>query len=134
MLGEQRKTGIAFTAASAINPFSVVTIIGAANRSVLAVNSSASAALRPLGVVGAATALAGEAVTVYDDGAIVEAVAGASLGAGGELGVASTNGTIAPVAGASGVTRWSVGQALESAAAGEHFSLYVRPRQISNVQ
>jgi hypothetical protein len=131
VIGEERKVGLPFTVASAIAPYAVVTVNTAANRSVFPV---ATNNVRPLGLNGPATGLQGEAITIYDDGAVVEAIAGASLGAGAELVVASTNGTIAPGAGASGVTRWAVGYSIEAAAAGEKFSLYVRPRQISNVQ
>lgn len=86
----------------------------------------------PLGLTGASAAQ-GEQVTVYADGNIVKAVAAASLGFGGVLGVASTNGDLGPVAGASGISRWAVGVSREDAAAGETFSLLVDPRQLSNL-
>ncbi len=100
------------------------------NRAVVPV---ASNNLRPQGFVGNASAAQGEAVTVYGEGSIVEAVAAASIGAGGEVGVGSTNGDLGIVAGASGVTRWACGQALEDVAAGEVFSVYVKTRQVSNL-
>lgn len=77
---------------------------------------------------GAATA--GDAITVKEQGAVVEAIAGASLGQGPVT--VNASGLFVPVAGASGALRTCVGEAVSTAAAaGEHFSLYVRPRVLS---
>jgi hypothetical protein len=63
----------------------------------------------------------------------VRVPAGGSLGHGADVGVASTNGALGPVSAASGVARYRVGQALTAAAAGETFSLYVNPKQLSGL-
>jgi len=97
---------------------------------------------RPFGMLDDGTAASGVAAAVYDDGNVVKAIAAASLGAGAEVAVASigvassaqrnaiaTTTLFGPVAGASGVALWSAGVALDNAAAGEVFSLFIRPRQ-----
>jgi hypothetical protein len=61
----------------------------------------------------------------------VKVTAIASLGVGADIGVASTNGGLAPVAAASGVDVWRVGKSVGAAAAGEIFGLYVSPRKLS---
>ncbi|HMJ01572.1 MAG TPA: hypothetical protein VK506_01450 [Conexibacter sp.] len=88
--------------------------------------------VRPYGQVDASGAQ-GEQLTVYGLNNVVKVVAAASVGHGAEVGVASTNGDIGPIAGASGITRWSAGVTRSAAAAGEVLSLYVQPRQLSNL-
>lgn len=115
-------------AASLINPMSVVSLDTVADQVVpIATNN-----VRPLGVVGDASVAQGEAITVYGQHNIVKVKACASLGAGAEVGVGSTNGQLNAIAAASGVTRWAVGQSLSAAGAGEVFSLLVHPRQLGN--
>lgn len=80
-----------------------------------------------------ASAVQGGAVTVYGEGCVVRAIAAASLGAGANVGIGSTNGRLAPVSGASGVTRFRAGKSLENAADGDSFALYISPRQLSNL-
>jgi hypothetical protein len=115
-------------AASAVADKKVVVLDTTANQAVPAATNN----VRPLGVTIASGAQ-GDSIAVYGHGNTVKAVAAASLGFGSEVGVASTNGNLGPITGASGVTKWAVGQALESAAAGETFSLLVSPRQLSNL-
>lgn len=103
--------------------------VGDTQRQVL---PAASKNVEPVGVT-LASAVAGNPVTVFDYGNVVKVTAGASLGAGSEVGVASTNGALGPVAGASGSVVWSVGRSETAAAPGEVFSLYVRPRQLSGL-
>jgi hypothetical protein len=88
--------------------------------------------VRPIGFT-IATVAALRAGAVHGVGNVVKAVAAASLGIGAECGVASTNGNLGPISGASGVSKWALGQAVSPAAAGETFSLLVNPRQISNL-
>jgi hypothetical protein len=132
MLGEYSKHhALPFTAASDIVPYKPVLLdTGSAKRQVvpLATNN-----VEPVGIVGPATALRGEAVTVYGEGAVVEAICVASIGAGQDVAGASTNGALGLVAGASGVTRYRVARTLEAAGAGERFSVYVSPKQLSNL-
>lgn len=129
-VGEIRQNSLPFTVASDIVPLRPVKIDTAADRQIVlaaSVNDSIQ------GFTGEATGLQGESITVHGETAITKAVAAASLGAGAVVGVASTNGALGPVTGASGVTKHQAGVSVESAAAGEQFSLYVKPRQISNL-
>jgi hypothetical protein len=115
--------------ASAVNPGGVLTLdTGDTQRQVVPV---ASLNILPIGVALATGASPGDAVTLEGEHSIVKVVAGASLGQGAVIGVGSTNGSLAPVAGASGSVKCAVGDSLSAAAAGETFSLYVRPRVLS---
>jgi len=76
-------------------------------------------------------AVPGAALPIHDEGNTVKVVAAASIGVGAEVGIASSNGAMGPIAGASGVVRHSAGLSVTAAAEGEVFSLYVRPRQLS---
>jgi hypothetical protein len=116
--------------ASVVAPQNVVALIGTVAEAKVA--PIATNGVEPYGVVDTAQAIDGN-VTVYAQDNIVKAIAGASLGPGADVGVASSNGALAPVAGASGVTRWRTGKALEAAAVGERFSILVSPRQLSNL-
>lgn len=129
-VGEHLHNPLPFTAASDINPGRVVSLDTGIDRGVvpLATNN-----VEPQGVVGPATALRTEAVTVYGEGDVIEVTACASIGAGADVGVASTNGQLGLVTGASGITRYRVGKSVNSAAAGEKFSLYVKTKQLSNL-
>ncbi|MGH2954871.1 MAG: hypothetical protein ACRD2Z_09695 [Thermoanaerobaculia bacterium] len=125
-----------FKAASDLHPLTVVKLDTTAGQVV----SVASDNDRPFGAVDA-SALRAEGVTVYEETNVVRAVAGASLGFGAEVGVASigiasaaqdnavaTITQLGPISAASGVAQWAVGQSLSAAAAGEVFSLFVKPR------
>lgn len=122
MAREQLRHADSYIAASAMSPMTVVALNpGLAN----GVVAASAAAHEPFGVT-VASAGRGEAVTIYDRGNIVKVKAGASLGHGGNVGLAAATTSLAPVA--SG--QWRVGKAIESAAAGEIFSLYVDPLQL----
>lgn len=131
-----RYHGYPAIAASAINPAAggafplVAPAAGAVERGVVPVASNNVLAL---GAAEPASKAIADPVTVHEQGAVVEAVAAASLGAGAEVGFATSNGALAPVAAAaSGVLRTSAGVAQSPAAPGEYFSLYVRPRVVSD--
>lgn len=129
MIGEDHLNARPYTAASAINPNTPVKFnTGNTKREVLAAASNND---EIAGFTGDATALQGEAVTVYGTDDWVTAVAGASLGAG-PVAIASANGALGPAAQASGVSRRRVGISLEPAAAGEKFTVYVRPELLSD--
>lgn len=131
MIGENLRNALPFTAASDMNPHAPVQVdTGTPKRQAVAVGTNN---VEIQGFTGDATALRTEAVTVYGEGAVVQAVAAASLGAGAELGIASSNGALGPVSGASGVSKYRVGKSFEAAAAGEKFALYVKPKQLSNL-
>lgn len=116
-------------AAAALLPYQPVALATTVERGVL---PCASTNQQPIGVTHA-TAASGRPVAVHEYPEIVEAIAGASLGGGVAVMVGSANGALVPAAAASGSPRFSVGQSLGPAAAGETFSLYVNPRQISGL-
>jgi hypothetical protein len=97
----------------------------------------ASANLEPAGIALATCSFAGAtppftaACPLVDAGNTIKVTAIGSVGVGGDVGVASTNGGLAPVSGASGAVVWRVGKAVSPADVGEVFSLYVSPRQLS---
>jgi hypothetical protein len=124
-----RGEGFPAFAASNIAAKRPVTFVGGDRQVTLCASNN----LEPLGFTHDAAATQGDAIAVHERGAIVKAVAAASLGAAADVGVASTNGAIGPVSGASGITRWRVGKSAEAAAAGETFSVYVSPHQLSNL-
>jgi hypothetical protein len=125
---ELHRNELPAVAASDINPGRVVKLdVGDTQRQVVPVATNTG---EPFGVA-LATGLQGKAVTIEELGSVVKVPAGASLGAGADVGVASTNGALGPVSAASGSVVHAVGKSLSAAAAGEQFSLYVRPRQLS---
>lgn len=86
------------------------------------------------GITAATGATAGGIVAVHwGGGNEVIALAGASLGAGADVGVASTNGTLGPVAAASGVRKYTLGKSTSAAAAGAYFTVQLRPRELTGV-
>lgn len=89
------------------------------------------------GLTIATSASAGSDCAVVVSG-VAKALAMASLGAGGIVGVGSPNGQLGPV-NASGVAsslgnvqlpRWAVGRALENAVAGQIFAVLIKPGEI----
>jgi hypothetical protein len=127
-----RSKGFPAIAGSAINPGAVVKpAAGSEERRMVPIVATSSEFAFGVIDTRAASAAVGEAVTVFEPGAVVEGLAAASLGAAAEVAVASVNGGFAPVVGASGVVRNSVGVALTPAAPGEYFALYIRPRALS---
>lgn len=127
-LGERHVNPQPFKAASLILPFQPVRLSASVAGAVI---PAATHNVEAHGINGNATRAVGDAITVYGENSVVEAVAGASLGPGTDVAVGSTNGVLAPVAAASGVIRNRLGKSLEGAAAGEKFSIYVRPDLLS---
>lgn len=135
-----------FKAASALAGRTVVGLSASQAGYVVQILPSTNA--RPHGLVGPiASVVQGQNVAVYERGNIVKAIAAASMGPGAEVGFASlglasqAQGTrmqatvvqLGPVSGASGALVWSVGQSEDAANAGEIFSLYINPRQLSGL-
>lgn len=116
-------------AASNVSARALVALTTSGQRAVVPLATNTT---RPLGIVNN-SASRGDACTVYDTGNYVKVTAAASIGRGAEVGIASSNGAFGPIAGASGVSIFSVGQSTEAAAAGEKFAVYVSPRQLSNL-
>lgn len=122
-----------FLAASAIGQgvVAAMPLASAANESVIAAPSSGFAGVL-VGITQATQASAGREIAVITDG-VAKARAAASIGAGAWVGAGSVNGALVPVlpsAGAqasSGILRQAVGYALTSAAAGEYFSVCIKP-------
>lgn len=125
---ELHRSGFPAKAASAMGAqIAVSHDVGDTQRQVVAI---ATNNVEALGVTLATAANAGDAITVLDRGNVVKVTAMASLGAGADIGVASTNGALGLVTSASGVVKWAVGKSQTAAAAGETFSLYVNPKPI----
>jgi hypothetical protein len=91
----------------------------------------ASCNLEPVGLAVASVVNPGDALTVYDQGHVVRWTAIASIGHGADVGVASTNGALGLIAGASGSIKFRVGRTLTAGVAGDTVSLLVHPRQTS---
>lgn len=117
-------------AGSAIQPRQVVGLPAptAAPRTLVPVIATG---VEPVGIVGEASVARGDAVRVYLEGNTVKAVAAASLGNGAKVGPNAATTSLFPITQASGVAHWQVGVALEAAAAGQLFSVYVNPQRIS---
>lgn len=131
MAFELHRSAFPGIAASAVNAQQAVSLdVGDVQRQVLPL---ATNNVEPLGVTIATAVNPADSVAVFDRGNIVKVPAVASFGAGQDIGVASTNGGFGTVSGASGVTRWAVGKSVTGALAGEIFSLYVNPKQLSNL-
>lgn len=127
---EIHRSGYPAVAASAVNAGAAVTVASGSDSRVAPV---ATANVRPLGIALATGATVGLAVTVLDEGNTAVVTVGASVGRGAEIGVASTNGALGPVAGASGSVVYSVGQSVSAGDADQDISLYVNPRQLSGL-
>jgi hypothetical protein len=89
--------------------------------------------VEPAGITRNVASNAGDPITVYDHSHVCRVTAIASLGAGADIGVASTNGALGAITGASGSVKWALGKSLTAAAAGEVFSLSIRPRQLGGL-
>ena len=92
----------------------------------------ASNNLYPFGLTIASAASPGDSLAVVYQG-VAKAVCAASVGAGAEVGVASTNGALGPIAAASGFRRFVVGESTEPAQPGEIFSVQIRVRELTGV-
>lgn len=114
-------------AASVIQDRHVVGLTTTAERAVVPL---AAGTVEPHGITGA-SALLGEAVTIYGQGNYCKAVANASLGFGQYVGVSGATKSLGIVAGASGTVVWAVGRSVTAAAAGEVFTFYVNPTKLS---
>lgn len=86
----------------------------------------------PFGIAKCASFADGERMTSYEAGNYKKAVAGASLGAWTNLGIASTNGALGPLLPASGAVGWSIGKSVGAAIAGDVFTVLIRPLKVSN--
>jgi hypothetical protein len=92
----------------------------------------ASSNIEPLGITVATAAAAGQAVAVWDRANVVKVLAAASIGAGANVGVVGATTSLGLIAaGASGAVVWAIGKSMTAAAAGEVFSFYINPRQLS---
>lgn len=135
--------------ASTIIPRTLVKLVGTSGLLVLPVASSND---RPFGITGEATSPLGVGdgrsalnlvpAEIREEGNIVKAIAGASLGAGAEVTVATigvctavqgasavaTVPQLGPLSAASGTFQWAAGISLDAAPAGSLFTLYLKPR------
>lgn len=139
-----RLQALPLKAASGLAQFDLVQLDATANQ----VKAVGSTNVFPLGVVDATT-VQGDGVSVHSHGDVIRAIAAASFAYGQEVAIATygvasavqggssnVQATVAQLgvaAGASGVTVWSVGRALETGRAGQPFSVLLTPRQISGL-
>jgi len=131
MAFELHRGGYPGIVASAVTPRSAVIVVGGDTQR--SFGPALDNTVEPHGIIDqvVASGLPGESITVYEPGDVVKVTAAASLGSGTDVGVAS--GGFSPISGASGITRWRSGKSHTAAAAGETFSVYVSPRQLSNL-
>jgi hypothetical protein len=127
-----RDPGLPAIAASSIPAQTAVTWdVADVQRQALAI---ATVNVEPVGITRSVASSPGDGVTVYDDDHICRVTAAASLGAGADVGVVGATTSLGLVtAGASGVVKWRVGKSVTAAAAGETFSLHIKPRQLSGL-
>lgn len=123
------------SAGNALNLISATALAGPVERQFVPISTTN---VEPFGVALATAANAGAtppfsaAVPVVDQGNTIKVIAAASIAAGADAGIASGGTTgFGPVVGVAGSVVWRVGKAVSPAAAGEVFSLYVSPRQLS---
>ena len=126
---EHLNHGLSFQVASAVSAKKAVGLSASQVGYVVPVIANT---VEPIGVTISAASAVGDPVAVYHGAAgnVVKAVAAASLGHGADVGIASNNGDLGPVAAASGAARFRVGKSLQAAAAGETFSVYVDPARL----
>jgi hypothetical protein len=125
MAHTQHKHTLPKQAASAISDYVPVKAAGADTVVLAATNID-----QVLGFTIASAASPGDSLAVIHQG-IVKARCVASVGAGVEVSVASVNGGLGPVAaGASGFDKQAVGISQGAGAAGDVFSVLLRPRNI----
>jgi hypothetical protein len=127
-----------FVAASTIRQYVPVMFLPGGSALSETVQAAASFNSDAFGFTIATVGTYGQEVAVAVDG-VTKAIAGASLGAGCNLGVGSTNGILVPIvasnlaSAADGVgagLRYKVGRALKNAAAGDVFPVLIDPDQI----
>lgn len=114
------------TAATGILPRQFLTFGGTSG--LLAIPAG-SLNIRPYWYGGIGTTPSGAQVPCDEAGQIVKALAAASVGAGAEVGIGSTNGGLAPLALVAASGHWAVGISMSPADAGEIFSVDFRPRK-----
>lgn len=122
-----------FKAASSISQW--VPVIGLEGSSSIdeTVRAQGSINQFPIGMTIATVASPGDPVSVAMVGSKAKAIAGASLGAFTPVQIGSTNGILVPVArggGAASTINQQIGWAVQSAAAGDVFTIFVDPKQI----
>lgn len=98
--------------------------------SVLLAIPAGSNNVRPHWFAGQGTTASGAAIPCQEPGQIVKVLAAASLGAGAEVSIGSTNGGLTPGALIAASGHWAVGISLSPAAAGELFAVDIRPRKV----
>lgn len=137
MAWTQMKQGgrVPLKAASAMGEGIVVGFLQGGSALTETVVAQATWNLPPWAISAATVITPGDPIEVFQQGDVGKGIAGASLGAGTPVGVGSTNGVLAPLAvaaaGASGPARFAIGVALQNAAIGDIFSVYINPVQIA---
>lgn len=129
------KAALAIQAASAINPYSPVKLVGTNNLLVIpaATNSDEVFGFSGAGTHGASGINSIDACPVYEPGNVAKAVCAASVGVGADLAIASTNGALGPIVRNAGSAVWTVGKSLTPAAPGERLSVFIKPRLLGGL-
>jgi hypothetical protein len=119
-------------AASAVPAFAIVRMASGANapqRGVVPIATTTEPGFGMTGQAGASRP--GLGVTVYERGNHCKAIAGASLGVGAPVSIASGQpNRLAPVTAASGFPVIAIGEATTPANPGEFFTVHVDPRAV----
>jgi hypothetical protein len=124
------RTSFPGIAASAVSAGQAVTLASGGDRNVAPIVNSS---VEPFGIALASAASVGDGVAVLDDNNVEIVIAAASLGRGADVGVVGATTSLGPVSAASGSAVYRVGKSLSAAAAGEEFSIYVNPKQLSGL-
>lgn len=133
----QMKQGgrVPLKAASAMGEFIVVQFLQGGSALSETVQAQATWNVLPWAITAATVINPGDPVEVFQAGDVGKGIAGASLGAGADIGVGSTNGVLAPItqnasANYGARAAYAIGVALSNAAPGDIFSVAINPRQV----
>ena len=137
MAFEQTQEGVTFpaVAATGIKLWDAVTLASSATQD-RAVAPIATHNQFPLGIAQASAgtgATLPQSVTVQGFGSMLKVTAGATVAVGQDVHQTVGSSAYAAVSGASGSTKYAIGQAVTPASPGELFTVYINPRVISGL-
>ena len=137
MAFEQTQEGVTFpgVAATGIKLWDAVTLASSATQD-RAIAPVASVNQWPIGIAQASAgtgATLPQSVTVQGFGSMLKVTAGATVAVGQDVHQTIGSSAYAPIAAASGSTKFAIGQAVTPANAGELFTVYINPRIISGI-
>lgn len=137
MAFEQTQQGVTFpgVAATGIKLWDAVTLASSVTQD-RAVAPVASHNQLPLGIAQASAGTGAslpQSVTVQGVGSLLKVTAGATVAVGQDVHQTVGSSAYAGVTGASGSTKFAIGQAVTPANPGELFTVYINPRIISGI-